>query len=115
MTNRLMRMGLLTMCGLLFASNSVMAADAKVSGRIVVAGRPLGGGKIVLHLGNGEFLGTSVSKDGTYAFQKLTVPPAKYIVTIDSKGVAEKYKNEVVSPLRIDVREGENTFDFDLE
>lgn len=115
LTGRLTKIGLLTICGLLLASGPATAADTKVMGTVIVAGKPLGGGTIVLHLRNGEFLGTKVSKEGTYAFQKLAVSPAKYMVTIEGKGVRERYGDEKVSALRIEVREGENTFDFDLE
>jgi len=101
-------------CGLLIAADSTLAADAQVSGRVVVAGVPLGAGKVVLYLGTGEFLGTNVGKDGSYAFQKLPVPTGTYTVAIEGKGVPAKYQDEKVTPLRIEVREGENTFDFDL-
>lgn len=113
--DRLTRIVVLTLCGLLYAPGSTIAADTKVSGRIVVAGRPLGGGKIVLHLDGGEFLGASVSKDGRYAFQKLSVPTGTYIVTIEGKGVAEKYKDKKISALRVEVREGMNVLDFALQ
>lgn len=102
-------------CGLLIAAAPAFAADAQVSGRVVVSGQPLGAGKLVLYLGTGEFLGTTVGKDGAYSFQKLPVPTGTYTVAIEGKGVPAKYQDEKVTPLRIEVREGENTFDFDLQ
>lgn len=112
--HRIFRNVMLAGAILLIASGPAIAADTEVSGTVTVAGAPLGGGKILLHLGDGEFLGTSVSKTGMYAFKKLSVPPGQYTVTIEGKGVAAKYSDEKVSALRIEVRDGTNTFDLAL-
>lgn len=114
-SQRQLRVVMFAAFGLLIAADPTFAADAQVSGRVVVAGVPLGAGKVVLYLGTGEFLGTSVGKDGTYAFQKLPVPTGTYTVAIEGKGVPAKYQDEKVTPLRIEVRAGENTFDFELQ
>jgi hypothetical protein len=106
---------MLAAIGLLMTAAPAFAADAQVSGRVIVSGVPLGAGKVVLYLGTGEFLGTNVGKDGSYAFQKLPVPTGTYTVAIEGKGVPAQYQDEKVTPLRIEVREGENTFDFDLQ
>lgn len=106
---------MLAAVGLLMAATPAFAADAQVSGRVVIAGVPLGAGKVVLYLGTGEFLGTNVGKDGLYSFQKLSVPTGTYTVAIEGKGVPAKYRDEKLSPLRIEVREGVNSFYFDLQ
>ena len=100
---------------LLTVMDPASADDTKVQGSVILSGAPLTGGKITLHLASGEFLGVSISNDGTYAFEKLNVPTGNYAVTISGKGIRERYQNEKTTPLKIEVWEGENTFNFDLQ
>ena len=113
-TQRYFTAGIFATLCLLMTSAAALAADTRINGTVILSGKPLDGGKIVLHLKSGEFLGVSISRAGTYAFQQLSVPPGKYVVTISGTGVPAKYGEVNVSPLLVEVKEGENTFDFDL-
>ena len=99
-------------CGLLLASApAAMADDAKVNGSITVGGAPLAAGKVTFHLDD-QFVGSKV-KDGKYTVNR--VPVGKYKVTIEGKGVPAKFTSDDITPLRVEVKEGTNTFDFDLK
>jgi hypothetical protein len=83
-----------------------------ISGTITLQGRPLDGGKIVFYLDDDEFVGGKV-KGGAY---KLTrVPAGAWRVSIDAMGVPAKYASEKTTGLRVEVRAGTNTLDFDLK
>lgn len=98
---------------LLFVSAaSAVAADGKVSGTVTVQGKPLTAGKVVFHLENGQFIGSKI-KDGKYAIDR--VPTGTYKVTIEGKGVPDKFNRDETTPLTVEVKEGEGIFDFDLE
>jgi hypothetical protein len=57
------------------------------------------------------FVGAKV-KDGKYTVNR--VPVGRYKVTFEGEGVPSKYASEDTSGLRVEVREGANTFDFRL-
>jgi hypothetical protein len=80
------------------------AADGKVSGSVAVNGMPLAAGRVILHLDDGQFVGCQV-KDGKFAIDR--VPAGVRRVSVEGKGVPDRYGPQV-SPLVIEVREGEN-------
>jgi hypothetical protein len=99
-------------CGLVMAASSAGAADGKVSGVVTVSGKPLAAGKVVFHLADGQFVGSKV-KDGKYAIDR--VPAGTRKVTVEGKGVPDKYADGESSPLTVEVKGGDGTFDFDLK
>jgi hypothetical protein len=99
-------------CGLVLASApAAIAADGTVDGRVTVRGKPFTG-KIAFHLDD-QFVGSKVNDEGKYKVKRVMV--GKYKVTIEGKGVPEKFTTEDITPLTVEVKEGVNTFDFDLE
>jgi hypothetical protein len=100
-------------CGLLVASPSpVAAADGKVTGRVVMRGKPVLSGRVIFHLDNGQFVGSNI-KDGKYAVDRVPVGTRK--VTIEGEFVPATYGAEDTSPLKVEVREGPCTFDFSMQ
>ena len=96
---------------LLVSASAAIAADGKVNGLIVLGGKPIPG-KITFHLDD-QFVGAKVKEDGKFKVNRVLV--GKYKVTIEGKGVPAKFTSEDVSPLTVEVKEGDNTFDFDLQ
>jgi hypothetical protein len=99
-------------CGLTMVVSPANAADGKVSGVVTVSGKPLADGKVVFHLANGQFVGSKV-KDGKYAIDR--VPAGTRKVTVEGKGVPAKYTDDETSPLTVEVKDGDGTYDIDLK
>lgn len=93
-------------------SGSAYAADGKISGAINIQGKPLLEGRILFHVGNGQFIGCKI-KDGKYSLDR--VPVGTHAVTIEGKGIPALYGDETTSPLNADVKEGLGTFDFEVK
>ena len=100
-------------CLLISIAGTAAAADNQVSGNVILNGTRIGSGKITLYLKSGEFVGTVIN-DGRYSFTKVRVSPGSFNVTIEGDGVPAKYGHEKATPLRVEVKAGENTFDFEL-
>ena len=99
-------------CSLILASSPVaIAADGKVTGLITVRGKPITG-KVTFHLDD-QFVGSKVKEDGKYTVNRVMV--GKYKVTLEGKGVPAKFTAEDITPLTVEVKEGANTFDFELQ
>ena len=100
-------------CGLLVLFTfPALAADGKVTGSIVVGGKPLASGKVIFHLDNGQFVGSKV-ENGTYTIDRVPVGTRK--VTVEGDGVPAKYTSEDTSSLTAEVKEGTGSFDFNLQ
>ena len=100
-------------CSLLVLSTSpVIAADGKVTGNVVVAGKPLASGRIIFYLDNGQFVGSKI-KNGGYAIDRVPVGTRK--VTFEGDGVPARYTFEEKSGIVAEVKEGTGTFAFDLQ
>ena len=99
--------------GLMLALSPVVAhaAEAMLSGMVVMDGRPVAKGRILFHLKNGQFVGSRI-KDGKFAIDSMQ--SGARIVTIESDGVPKKYADEETSQLKAAVNGGENEFNFDL-
>jgi len=98
-------------CGFLMASvPAALAADGKVEGRITLQGKPVTG-KVAFHLDD-QFVGSKVNDAGNYKVNRVMV--GTYKVTIEGKGIPAKFTSENVTPLTVEVKEGGNAFDFDL-
>jgi hypothetical protein len=84
--------------------------DAKASGSINVAGKPVSNGCVYFHSTDGQIIGARVVK-GQFRIHKA--PVGQFRVSIESDDVASRYSGDK-SELSVEVRRGVNTFDFDL-
>jgi hypothetical protein len=91
-------------------ASAAVAGDARVSGVVTLDGKPIEAGKIIFHLADGEFVGAQVKADGKYTVSR--VPAGAWKVSIEGKGVAAKYNS--ATELKVEVKEGPATIDFDL-
>lgn len=108
-----------------------LPSTAPVSGRVTYQGKPVVKGNIMFRPEHGRAAGGVIGPDGRYTLTTFdpgdgaTLGPHR--VTIDAwqaSGdqitasihwlVPEKYSRPATSPLTADVKEGENTIDFDL-
>jgi hypothetical protein len=87
-------------------------AAVAVDGTVTVNGQPLADGIIIFHLDDNEFVGTKV-KDGRYRVTR--VPAGEWRVTLRSDKTPERFASEDTSGLRVAVKPGKNTLDFDLK
>lgn len=88
------------------------SADGKVTGKVVLSGKPLAEGKITLYAANGQFVGSKI-KEGKFTIDR--VPAGKFVITIEGKDVPPKYASEDTSALIFSVQDGDNQFDIALE
>jgi len=100
-------------CLLVLSPSPGIAADGKVTGKVVLGGKPLPSGRIIFHLDNGQFVGSKINKDGTYAIDR--VPVGKHKVTFEGDGVPARYGLEEKSPIVVEIKEGAGTYDFNLQ
>ena len=105
-------LALFAVMGVLLADRPAVAADGKVSGTITVQGKPLAAGRILFHLGDGQFVGAKV-KDGRYSVAR--VPSGTHKITVEGAGVPAKYTNDDTTPLQAEVKAGDVAFDADLD
>lgn len=82
-----------------------------INGRVVLNGKPLEG-RILFHLDKGQFVGATLDAEGRFTIDR--VPLGDRQVTIEGKGVPEKYASEKQSGLKVQVVEGANEFQFEL-
>ena len=97
---------------LVLGSSTAFAADGKVSGKVVVGGKPLAAGRIFFHLEGGQFVGAKIT-DGAYQIDR--VPTGTRTVTIEGDGVPAKFASEKTSGLRVEVNEGKARQDFMIQ
>jgi hypothetical protein len=97
------------------------AADeglATLQGTVRLDGQPLGFGRIIVHLPDGQFVGARLKDDGTYKIER--VPPGGHKVTVEAtvKGksvLSPRYASEDETGLRFEVKEGKNMINLDLK
>jgi hypothetical protein len=115
---------LFTLMGLLYIAPCGAGEElASVQGTVSLNGKPLPSGKIIFHLGDGQFVGAKIKEDGTFKVDRL--PPGTHAVTIEStqktpKGdvknlLPPKYSSEEHSGLRLEVKKGMNTCQVDIQ
>ena len=95
------------------APSHAVAADTKATGKVVLEDKPLAEGKVTFHLDNGQFIGSKLKKDGSYKTDRL--PPGKYKVTVEGKGVPAQFTSEDKTPLVVMVEGNEINLDFNLK
>jgi hypothetical protein len=82
-----------------------------IRGLVIINGKPLAG-RILFHLDKGQFVGAKLDEEGRFTIDR--VPLGEQHVTVEGKGVPEKYASEKSSGLSVKVVEGENSFVFEL-
>jgi hypothetical protein len=98
--------------GLLLAADPAdNPADGKVTGLITRSGKPLTG-KVTFHLDD-QFVGAKIKEDGKYTVNRVLA--GNYIVTLEGNGVPAQFTVEDKTPLRVEVKAGNNTFNFELQ
>lgn len=104
-------------CGVLLlstaSSDDAKPVDAAVKGLVTMRGKPPAGTRVFFHLKEGQFLGSRLKDDGTFAIDR--VPTGQYTITIEGKDLPKKYAEEKVSGLTVVVQEGKNEFNFELQ
>ena len=100
---------------------------ASVKGKLALDGKPLAFGKVIFHLTDGQFVGAKLKADGTFKIDR--VPPGTHKVTVEAtrKSAAKdkpaapavnlipaKYADEERSVLQVEVRKGQNEYNFEL-
>ena len=87
---------------------------AKLEGNVTFKGAPLATGRVILHLDDGEFVGSKV-KDGKYTVSR--VPTGEWRITIEGEEVPpvpSRFSSEDQSGLVVVVKAGSNTIDLNL-
>jgi hypothetical protein len=138
-------MRFLVAAALLAAAGCAGRGAGNVSGRVTFKGKPLASGSVVMAADEGPPVTAAINADGTYVCHNVLAGPVKVGVlspndALEAKerqaqkpGIPEvaadtpkfdaakwfpipgKYANYMNSPLKFDVKKGENTFDIDLE
>ncbi|MCC6417691.1 MAG: hypothetical protein IT429_05525 [Gemmataceae bacterium] len=96
-----------------------------LTGKVMYKGKSLTSGYVTLLGHDGRKYSASIRPDGTYAFQKVTLPLDEYTVTIEPEPalvgrpgtvmLPQVYRDVTTSPLRATVRRGANSADLQLE
>ncbi len=86
-------------------------ADAKVTGLITRSGKPLTG-KVTFHLDD-QIVVAKIKEDGTYTLNRVLA--GTYIATLEGNGVPAQFTVKDETPLRVEVKAGNNTFNFELQ
>lgn len=96
---------------LLLTAATTRAEDGAVKGKVTVDGKPLTAGRIFFHLDNDQFVGAKV-KNGEFTLDR--VPAGTHRITVEGDGVPAVYGAEDKTPLRADVKAGDNNHDIEL-
>lgn len=99
-------------CGLAIFSESVHAADGKVSGRVTFNGKPVADCKVFFHLEGGQFVGSKTNNEGKFTIDR--VPTGNRKVTLQGKFVPAKYAEEDTSGLIASIKDGQNELHLQL-
>lgn len=112
-TARMLLLALVLGCGTLATAAPPEApADAKVMGLATMRGKPVSKARIFLHYPDGQFFGAKINEDGRFSISRA--PVGAYKVTIEGPEIPAKYSSDEKSGLVVEVREGNNTFEFNL-
>lgn len=97
----------------LVCASPAFAADAKVIGKVALAGKPLTGGRIFFHLRGGEFVGCHLKPDGTFSISRI--PAGDYKVTFEGKLIPRSYSAADTTPIAVRLKAGSHDFSFELK
>lgn len=97
-------------CGLLCAA---AAADfGTVGGKVTLDGKPVAAGKVAFHPAAGKPVEARIDADGNFTARDVLLGDVP--VTVDAAGVPKVYADPKRTPLRVTIRPGKQTADFDL-
>jgi hypothetical protein len=103
---------LVGLAAVLLQDHTAVAGEdaATVKGSVTLKdGQPLsGGGRIFIHLKDGQFVGAKIQADGTFKVDR--VPVGKHKVTVEAEGVPKYYGYEEKSGLLVEVKKGNNEY-----
>ena len=104
----------LTLVALSALAPHALAGDdlASVEGQVNLNGKPLSGGRIFFHLGDGAFFGAKIDKHGKFKMNQ--VPVGRRPVTVESEGVPARFTSEEATALQAELKNGQNIFNFEL-
>ncbi|MFO0825362.1 MAG: carboxypeptidase-like regulatory domain-containing protein [Gemmataceae bacterium] len=91
--------------------------DTGLSGKVSVQGKVVAGGEVAfvsLDLAKPRVFTATTQADGSYKFTEL-LPPGRYAVIVNGKGVPDKFTTTTTSGLVITVKAGSSTQDIDLK
>jgi hypothetical protein len=91
------------------ADKGAVEVKGTVRGVVNVKGKPVEKGEIRFYSEQPVVIG--MIKDGRF---EVVLPPGVMRVTIKGDGVPEKYGDKETTPLKVEVVQGRNQFDFDL-
>jgi hypothetical protein len=91
---------------------------SSVTGRVTLDGKPLGTGKVIFHIGDGQFVGSKIGPEGEFKVGR--VPKGTHKVTVEAiingrNVLPPVYSSEERSELRFEVKKGENVLDLQLK
>jgi hypothetical protein len=92
------------------------AADPEtgsVEGKVTLNGKPLVKGKVIFHLKDGNVVAADLKEDGSYMAKD--VPTGTLPVSIQGEGVPKQFTDRKTTPLRLEVKPGKSTADFELK
>ena len=55
----------------------------------------------------------ALGNDGRYAIENI--PQGRYVATVEADGVKPRFRSPGESPLRVEIKPGENPLDFSLD
>jgi hypothetical protein len=92
---------------------SGLAADAKVSGKVNLNGKPLVEGEVIFHPEKGKAVSAKLAKDGTYSVARI--PAGRYKICVKGKGVPDKFSEPAKTPLVAELKDGASKLDIELK
>jgi hypothetical protein len=91
--------------------------SARARGTVSLNGQPLAGATITFHGANGLTCSGKTDPNGRYEIRsagKVGLVPGLYSVTVTNGNLPAKYSDPKVTGLRVDIKAGDNTIDFEL-
>jgi outer membrane biosynthesis protein TonB len=87
------------------------------TGKVMLGGKPIKAGEVTFVTtgkANPRVFTATLHADGTYSFDEA-LPAGKYVVTVNGKGIPDKFHTTTTSGLTFEVKAGTNNYDIDLK
>jgi lysophospholipase L1-like esterase len=88
-----------------------VAAIGRVSGRLILDGKPVGNGKVTFVSASDDLEHASTNGEGKFA---MDMPTGKYRVVVYGQHIPDRFSDLEQSGLTVNVDRGSNEFDFEL-
>ena len=85
---------------------------ASVAGKVTFEGKPVAKATVSFHPAKGKPVTATTEADGTYSAKG--VPAGMLTVTFEGKGLPRKYASKDTTDIRVTVKPGTSTVNFDL-